>query len=329
MGLHHDGHTHIYKDDALSPLRAIADHHRDERFRPGQDADSVYSKPVAESFDAIVTNPPFSITLDASTTAALTDAFDLAGTTNSENLFLERWYQLLVHGGRLAAVLPESFFSTAENLPARLFLLAHFDIKAIVSLPPTAFQPWTPTRTSLLFAQKKRPKAEAMWKAAFQAHLAAVERDLRDAKRHLSHLRRLSRRESGESLAARRQDLTRLIDVLAMEIEVEEIEHEEGLSGLQRMLSGCHPESIALQRTVEEVGGDASYTGIVVESVGYRRTRRGETERPNDLFQAVSSREGEPRSIRNLNDMSSSWEIDTTGDGADALSHILSSIKWD
>ena len=34
---------------------------------------------------------------------------------NSENLFIERWYQLLKENGRVAAVLPESVFDIGEN----------------------------------------------------------------------------------------------------------------------------------------------------------------------------------------------------------------------
>lgn len=54
---------------------------------------------------------------------------------NSENLFVERWYQLLRENGRLAAVLPESVFDTTENKYIRLFLYKYFKIKAVVSLP--------------------------------------------------------------------------------------------------------------------------------------------------------------------------------------------------
>ena len=34
---------------------------------------------------------------------------------SSENLFIERWYQVLKENGRLAVVLPESVFDTTEN----------------------------------------------------------------------------------------------------------------------------------------------------------------------------------------------------------------------
>ena len=63
MVLHQDGHTHVYKDDALDPLNDIASRHHEEKFRTHKDRDSGYAKPVAETMDAIITNPPFSLTL--------------------------------------------------------------------------------------------------------------------------------------------------------------------------------------------------------------------------------------------------------------------------
>ena len=54
----------------------------------------------------------------------------------------------------LAAVLPESVFDTTENKYIRLFLYKYFTIKAVVSLPQISFEPYTSTKTSILFAQK-------------------------------------------------------------------------------------------------------------------------------------------------------------------------------
>jgi type I restriction enzyme M protein len=54
--------------------------------------------------------------------------------------------------------LPESVFDTTENKHIRLFIYKYFEIKAIVSLPQLTFQPFTSTKTSLLFARKKTEK---------------------------------------------------------------------------------------------------------------------------------------------------------------------------
>ena len=47
---------------------------------------------------------------------------------NSENLFVERWYQLLKPNGRFGAVLPESVYDTTENKYIRLFIYKYLEI---------------------------------------------------------------------------------------------------------------------------------------------------------------------------------------------------------
>src|SRR5450759_2761542 len=305
MVLHHDGHTHIYRHDGLSPLSDIASRHGEERFREHPDPNGIYDKPVAETFDAIVTNPPFSISLDNQTRGRLTATFDLAGTANSENLFLERWYQLLVHGGRLAAVLPESFYSTAENLAARLFLFAHFNIKAIVSLPPIAFQPWTPTRTSLLFAQKKTSGEEAAWKKAFEEGLGAAKEEHKETDSALRRIRtpraKTTKEQLDESRTRVRAGLEKLGVILGSDVD---LGTTAGLEKARHALSSVSVESLAFGNTIDKVALYADYEGIIVANIGYRRTRRGESDRRNDLFQAELTADGVTRTIRNLNDMS-------------------------
>jgi len=73
----------------------------------------------------------------------------------------------LRENGRLAAVLPESVFDTTENKYIRLFLYKYFKIKAVVSLPQLAFEPYTSTKTSLLFAQKKTSAEVEKWNKAW------------------------------------------------------------------------------------------------------------------------------------------------------------------
>jgi len=120
-----------------------------------------YGKPVNEQFDVILTNPPFSLKeyIDEHSTQALQQHFELAHTNApSEALFIERWFQLLKPGGRLAAILPNSIFDSQSDkyLHARLFMFRHFTVRAIVSLPTHAFAPYTPTKTCIVVAHKKQ-----------------------------------------------------------------------------------------------------------------------------------------------------------------------------
>lgn len=328
MVLHQDGHTHIAHDDALSPLTSLADRHREPRFRSNSDPDALYDKPVAESFDVVVTNPPFSLTLDDSIRKLLSTTFCLANENNSENLFLERWYQLLKHRGRLAAVLPESFFSTTENLRARLFLFRHFSVRAVVSLPSHAFQPWTPTRTSLLFARKKTPAEERHWSTIFDQHLASIEGLLAAVATSARKIMIPGRRATPETLVQHRERLVTSLQQLGVVGFDETGQDAAWAQGLGLLAKEISPGALAFQRTIPEVG-ISPYLGISVSDVGYRRTRRGESARMNDMFWAIrQTDEGEIVPVRNLNGAPPGWRVEAEQPDT-ALAIMRQAKLWD
>ena len=121
------------------------------------------NKNINGQFDIVVSNPPFSVDLDNDTKLTLTSSFLFGDKKNSENLFIERYYHLLREGGRIGIVLPESVFDTTENKYIRLFIYKYFNVKAVVSLPPVTFSPYTTTKTSILFAQKKKAESIKIW----------------------------------------------------------------------------------------------------------------------------------------------------------------------
>ncbi|MBK6937995.1 MAG: SAM-dependent DNA methyltransferase [Chitinophagaceae bacterium] len=69
-------------------------------------------------------------------------------------------------------VLPESVFDTTENKYIRLFLFKYFKVKAVISLPQVTFQPFTSTKTSLLFAKKKTAGEVVEWNTHWNKHQA-------------------------------------------------------------------------------------------------------------------------------------------------------------
>ena len=118
-------------------------------------ARSPYPMPVCEQFDFVLSNPPFSAQYPTDDRARYDAALEITSRSHrSEDLFVERWFQLLRPGGRLGAVVPNSLLD-AKKSEGRDFLLQHFRIRAVVSLPPDAFYPHTSTKTSLVVAQKK------------------------------------------------------------------------------------------------------------------------------------------------------------------------------
>ena len=114
-----------------------------------------YTMPVCEQFDFVLSNPPFSAMYSDDDRTRYEAALGIiARRKQSEDLFVHRWFQLLRPGGRLGAVVPNSLLD-AQRSEGRDFLLRHFRIRAVVSLPPDAFYPHTSTKTSLVLAQKK------------------------------------------------------------------------------------------------------------------------------------------------------------------------------
>ena len=150
MVMHGDGSVNVESEDALSAFSKF----NGSRLKITKTSD-VYPKKVNEQFEAILSNPPFSITLAKETKEELSEIFAYSTKENSETLFIERWYQLLRPKGRLGVVLPETIFTATDTEKARLMIYRYFHLKAVISLPYLTFQPYTSTKTSLLFAQKK------------------------------------------------------------------------------------------------------------------------------------------------------------------------------
>lgn len=177
--LHGDGSTNIYNADGLD---SFSEYSKMEATRTAnilsakvQKGCDYYSKASLNKFDVIISNPPFNVNINK---GSVQNNFEISG--KSEAYFLERWYQLLKPNGRIGVVLPESFFSVEDDVRGRMFLYKHFNLKAIVSLPNHAFQPHTPTSTSLLFASKKTKKEEETFKELWDKF--AVEFDEKSNK---------------------------------------------------------------------------------------------------------------------------------------------------
>jgi type I restriction enzyme M protein len=200
MVLHGDGSSHIFKQDALKSLPTFAD----TKLSPISDPYRTVTKDrylfdVCESFDVIVSNPPFGITLSSDTRVALSRTYSISGSAPSECIFLERWFQLLKPDGRMGVVVPESLLNTVENAESRLFLYRTFWIRAIVSLPRNLFID-TPTLTSLLFAQKKTAKEIAEWDEAWASMMSECESKKLSAQVFLRETRKQIKRGASINL---------------------------------------------------------------------------------------------------------------------------------
>lgn len=124
-------------------------------------------------FNVIVTNPPFGSKIPIKDKAIL-EQFELAhiwendkktgtwkmtdrlqSSVPPEILFIERCTQLLVPGGRMGIVLPDSILGAPGLGYIREWLIKNHRIVASIDLHVDTFQPRNGTQTSVLFLQKK------------------------------------------------------------------------------------------------------------------------------------------------------------------------------
>jgi len=177
MILHDDGHTNIVGTDALDRLTHLKNQN---------------PKVKKNAFDLVLTNPPFGAVvkesekgkgymegwellkytgkgrrfeLDAEDTSdrghdakAGAKSIKAAKSIKTEILFLERVWHLLKPGtGRAAVVLPDGILTNSSLQGVRDWLLARFQLLAVVSLPQEAFQhAGAGVKASVVFLRKRK-----------------------------------------------------------------------------------------------------------------------------------------------------------------------------
>ncbi|MBM4085687.1 MAG: N-6 DNA methylase, partial [Planctomycetes bacterium] len=164
--MHGDGSTNVFQANSLLP--------------PGEWRDDVQKSVRLNSFDVVFTNPPFG----AGPGLAVDDQHILAQYdlryrpvevrkekfrggrppdpterqgVPPEQLFIERCWQFLKPGGRMAIVLPDSILSNPGLLFIRRWILKHCRVIASVDLPVETFLAFsgTGTQTSVLLLDRK------------------------------------------------------------------------------------------------------------------------------------------------------------------------------
>lgn len=173
MILHDDGHTNIVGFDALDKFDKLKDQKK---------------KLAPDSFDLILTNPPFgAMVKETEKGKAYMEGWELLryigkGEQSDENvgemksdfkagkkslkartsikteiLFCERvWHFLKPGTGRVAIVLPDGILTNSSLQGVRDWLMARFQIIAVVSLPQEAFQhSGAGVKASIVFLRKR------------------------------------------------------------------------------------------------------------------------------------------------------------------------------
>jgi len=299
MILHGDGSSNIFVQDGLLPFDKYTNTKSANELKNNSIDEMYNDKSVNGHFDIVISNPPFSVDLDTQTKRLLPQSFIFANKKNSENLFLERYYQLLKENGRVGVVLPESIFDTTENKYIRLFLFKYFKVKAVVSLPQITFEPYTSTKTSILFLQKKTQNEIKEWNDVWD-----------NFGKEWSNLK--IRCENLISVYLNKKDRTKLPSIKDLKPNEEQellirllkdyiIEEDKKLTS-ENICTKYKDEIKELCKydkdttdifgfyntlwVFGEVAKEFDYYIFMADTsnVGYKRTKRGEKPMPNDLF---------------------------------------------
>lgn len=299
MILHGDGSTNIFVKDGLAPFSKYEKVVEPNALNQYVTQVLYGDKAVNEQFDLILTNPPFSVELDNDTKKTVKKDFIFGDKKNSENLFIERWYQLLRENGRCAAVLPESVFDTTENKYIRLFIYKYFKVKAVVSLPQLTFEPYTSTKTSILFLQKKTKQEIELWNTEwanasneYSKLKTRVENLLsvyagKKSKSKLPSIRNLTDNEE-------KQELVKMLKNHIIDEDLTLSARELATKYFEELKALCKYDKDTVETfgyvntwwVFGEVAKVLSYDIFMAEAdnIGYKRTKRGEKPMPNDLY---------------------------------------------
>lgn len=300
MILHGDGSSNIFVKNGLAPFNEY-----DKDLKASETSKFYTKKEVNEQFDVIVANPPFSVDMPEEDKKKIEKGFIFSNKKNSENLFLERYYQLLKENGRMGIVLPESVFDTTENKYIRLFLYKYFKIKAVVSLPQVSFEPYTSTKTSILFGQKKTTKEVEDWEKSWAEHskeYARLKTRVTDYVKYFVEEQKLNKKWAKDVIEdIENENYANMIVNLESYLKHYMKPSDKTLS-IKELLEKYIEEITEISKydkdlieefgyansrwVFAEVAKDLGYDIFMaeVENVGYKRTKRGENPMPNELY---------------------------------------------
>lgn len=176
MIIHDDGHTNVVASDGLVSPEVLQEKTGNLGFR-------------RNSFDFIITNPPFG-SIIKQTEKAYLHQYSLAvksvdwlnpaskaadrPSQSSEVLFIEQAEQYLADGGYLAIVLPDGILANSSMQYVRDYIGDTFRIVAVVSMPQTAFMATgAGVKSSVLFL-KKYSKSEKEQRQAVRNNIQSA-----------------------------------------------------------------------------------------------------------------------------------------------------------
>lgn len=158
MIIHDDGHTNVISVDGLIPEKEVFEITKNQGFK-------------YDSFDFIITNPPFGSSVKDNEKHYLKNFFlgkkqvdwldykngkvSNRNNQSTEVLFIEQCYNYLAEDGYLAAVLPDGILTNSSLQYVRDAIEDWYRLVAVISMPQTAFSATgAGVKSSVLFVKK-------------------------------------------------------------------------------------------------------------------------------------------------------------------------------
>lgn len=155
-----DGSTHTFVGDSIRKAKWSKNYPHLESFLK------------SESFTCILTNPPFGKNLKINSNESRENQltichqpeksadgirFDSSKYCERELglVFLERCHDLLINGGRLGIILPETYFFSSSYLWLQTWLEQRFILRGMLNIPMEAFQGFCRAKTNFYVFEKK------------------------------------------------------------------------------------------------------------------------------------------------------------------------------
>ena len=161
MYLHGDGGSRVFNVDALD-LKIHID--ASDGAEDTAEKKELQDLELANRFDVVLTNPPFSKKYDRDKTgdAWVMDQYTVAKNRPSilaKVMFFEMYHQYLRPGGRLISVIDDGFLTGRSSRWFRQMLRRLYIVKAVISLPGDAFQrSEARVKTSFIVLEKRDPQ---------------------------------------------------------------------------------------------------------------------------------------------------------------------------
>ena len=282
MIIHDDGHTNVVASDGLLPIGDIASKTWNRGFKE-------------ESFDFIITNPPFGSIIRQSEHAYMeiyglsvrdvdwlnpkSKAAQRPGVP-SEVLFIEQCWHFLTEGGYLAIVIPDGILTNASMQYVRNWIMEKYRILAVVSLPQTTFMSTgAGVKSSVLFLRKRSHAASKRIrdaKLSAQSGIASKgrlgERLSEIEKKRKAAMTALDRKPEFAALSAKERKANVDYKTAAAEISAEA---EKATAELREELERQYSEKFG------EIMPDEEIFMAIAEDIGFDAT--GKETKVNEL----------------------------------------------